>query len=167
MDNLTSETIMFAVVAGLAAFVIWLLYRRFQSGAELRLRRTETFNRLLDRFETTDALVDFLESDSGRRMFDEPGANLERPASSVTRFAGAGAILGALGTALWINASRLASRITPSSDPNEVRNLADAQNWATIVVALAVAFVIIAAVGYIMTWRHYAGTGSAERSLRP
>jgi hypothetical protein len=166
MDNITSETIMFMSVAALAAFVIWLLYRRFQSGAQLRLRRTETFNRLLDRFQSTDALVDFLQSDSGRRMFDEPGAHPERSTSSVIRFAGAGALLGALGIALWINASRLASRITPSSDPNDLRNLAESQNWATIVVALAVAFIIIAVVGYIMTGRQYVGKGSAERSLR-
>ncbi|MBC8144018.1 MAG: hypothetical protein H7X80_00455, partial [bacterium] len=53
MNNYTSETLVIVAALVLIGFIVWLLFRRYQSGSQVRVLRIETFSRLLDRFPAT------------------------------------------------------------------------------------------------------------------
>ena len=93
------ELVLMVAVTTLTAWILWLVFRRFQVLTHARAQRTETFNRLIDKFGTAREFVDFLQSDAGRKVLEDPIAPPTDPRTSVRRFVQGGIILLGLGPA--------------------------------------------------------------------
>jgi hypothetical protein len=143
------EVVMLVMVPVFAGWVLWLVFRRYQLQTQARVQRTETFNRLIDRFGTAKEFVDFLQSDAGRKILEDPIAPRVQPMSSVRRFIQSGIILLGLGGALLLNALRLRGE----SDINYVREAMGMNYWGTIFLGGGVALMIVAVVSYFLAKR--------------
>ena len=140
------EVVMMVTVPALAGWVLWLVFRRYQLHVHARLQRTETFNRLIDKFGTAKEFVDFLQTDAGRKVLEDPIAPPVSPMSSVRRFIQGGIVLIALGGALLLNALRLRGE----TDINFIREAMGMNYWGTIFLGGGVALMIVAAVTYFL-----------------
>jgi hypothetical protein len=143
MDTHTSETIIIVCALAVSAFTIWLLFQRFQSGSQLRVRRVETFNRLIDRFPSTDDLVSFVSGDPGRALFDDK--TVERDVHTPQfRYVRVALLTFGLGAAFLINSLRAASHLSSHADINDLRNVYEMQDIATVFIAIAVSLGLVA-----------------------
>jgi hypothetical protein len=146
---IAEEVVMMVAVAALTAWILWLVFRRYQVQTVARAQRTETFNRLIDKFGTAKEFVDFLQSDAGRKVLEDPIAPPADPKTSVRRFVACGIILLALGKALLLNALRLHGQ----TDINFVREAMGLNYWGTIFVGGGAALMLVAVVWYFMAKR--------------
>jgi hypothetical protein len=143
------DAIMIVTIPALAGWVLWLVFRQYQLRTKARMQRTETFNRLIDKFGTAKEFVDFLQSDAGRRFMEDPLAAPAHPLTSVRRFLQGGIILTVLGGALMLNALRLRGQ----TDINYINQALGLNYWGTIFMGAGIAFVIVAAVSYRLAQR--------------
>jgi hypothetical protein len=143
------EAIVMVMGPLLIGWVLWLVFRRYQLQAHARVQRTESFNRLIDKFGTAKEFVDFLQSDAGRKLLEDPITPPANPMSSVRRFIQGGIILIALGGALLLNATRLRGE----TDINFIREAMGMNYWGTIFLGGGVALMIVAAVSYFLAKR--------------
>jgi len=146
---IAEEVVLMVAVTGLTAWILWLVFRRFQVQTVARAQRTETFNRLIDKFGTAQEFVDFLQSDAGRKVLEDPIAPRFDPKTTVRRFVAAGIILLALGKALLVNALRLHGQ----TDINFVREAVGLNYWGTIFVGGGAALILVGVVSYFMAKR--------------
>jgi hypothetical protein len=145
------DAIMIVMIPALAGWVLWLVFRHYQLRIAARTQRTETFNRLIDKFSTAKEFVDFLQSDAGRKFMEDPLASPAHPLTSVRRFLLGGIILTVLGGALMLNALRLRGQ----TDVNYINQALGLNYWGTIFVGGGIALMIVAAVSYQLArrWR--------------
>jgi hypothetical protein len=146
---IAEEMVLMIAVTLLAAWILWLVFRRFQVQTHARAQRTETFNRLIDKFGTAREFVDFLQSEAGRKVLEDPIAPAADPRSSVRRFVQCGIILLGVGGALLLNALRLRDQ----TDINFVREAMGLDYWGTIFAGGGVALLIVAIVSHFMAKR--------------
>jgi hypothetical protein len=146
---MVEEVVMLVMVPLFAGWVLWLVFRRYQLHVNARVQRTETFNRLIDKFGTAREFVDFLQSDAGRKVLEDPIAPRVHPMSSVRRFIQSGIILLGLGAALLLNALRLRGE----TDINYIREAMGMNYWGTIFLGGGVALMIVAVVSYFLAKR--------------
>lgn len=66
------ETLQITVALGFMAFLAWLWFRRVQAQTELQRLHLEGRNRLLERFDTSQALLEFAATEPGRILFTPP-----------------------------------------------------------------------------------------------
>jgi len=143
------EVVMMLVVAALAAWVLWLVFRRHQLQVQARLQRNETFNRLIDKFGTAKEFVDFLQTEAGRKFLEDPIAPPVHPLTSVHRFVQGGIVLLVLGGALLVNALRLRGE----TDINYIHQAMGLNYWGTIFLGGGAALLIVATVSYFLAKR--------------
>ena len=145
------EAIMIVATALFAAWALWLLFRRYQIQAQARMQRTETFNRMIDKFSTSTELVDFLQTETGRKFLEDPVASHVHPMTNVRRSIQGGAILFVLGGAMFVNALRLRGE----TDINFVREAMGMNYWGTIFVACGVGLLVAAGLSHALAkrWR--------------
>lgn len=143
------EVVLVVAVTALTAWILWLVFRRYQVQTYARAKHTETFNRLIDKFGTAKEFVDFLQSDAGRKVLEDPITPPTDPRASVRRFVQCGIILLGLGTALLLNALRLRDQ----SDINFVREAMGLNYWGTIFVGGGAALMIVAVVSHYLAKR--------------
>lgn len=143
------EVVMMVTVPALAGWVMWLVFRRYQLHVQARVTRTETFNRLIDKFGTAKEFVEFLQTDAGRKLLEDPIAPPVSRMSSVSRFVQSGIILLGLGSALLLNANRLRGE----TDINFIREAMSMNYWGTIFLGGGVALMIVAMVSYFLAKR--------------
>ena len=146
---IVEEVVMMLAVAGLAAWVLWLLFKRHQLHAQARLLRSETFNRLVDKFGTAKEFVDFLQTDAGRKFLEDPIGPPVHPLTSVRRFVQGGVVLLVLGAALLVNALRLRNE----TDINYIQQAMGLNYWGTIFLGGGAALLIVAVVSYVLAKR--------------
>ena len=139
---IVEETIMMIALPALAAWALWLLFRRHQLGIRIQEQRIETINRLIDKFGTAKELVDFLQTDAGRRLLDDPHQSAANPRTSVLRYVQAGIILTVLGAAFLISGLR---PVDPT-DINYIREAAERTDWATLFLSLGLGLWLVALV---------------------
>jgi hypothetical protein len=86
-----------------AAFIIWLLVRRFQEKARLRV---ELHSKLIERCASAEELARFLETESGRRLLDavSPGRRAS-PAWAIVATVQVGVVLLVVGFAVLYGVS--------------------------------------------------------------
>jgi len=72
MEPIHEETILFTALLALVGWVLYLFFRRYQVRAQARLQRNEAVNKLLEKFSSAQEFVDFLETEKGRKFFDDP-----------------------------------------------------------------------------------------------
>lgn len=139
MDGFLSETIFFIAVVGLAAWVLYLLFRRHQLVTQAKFQRIEAYNKLLEKFSTAKEFTEFLDSEQGRRILEEPLTNGSDPKKAALRFVQAGSLLAALGFGLFMNLSRVSSYVRSQIDPdvNWINKELDLFYWTWIVLAMA------------------------------
>ena len=63
------ETLQITCALGFVAFMAWLWFLRAQAQTELQRLHLEGRNRLLERFDTPQALLDFAATEAGRSLF--------------------------------------------------------------------------------------------------
>jgi hypothetical protein len=143
------EAIMMVTVPALAGWVLWLVFRRYQLHVHARVQRTETFNRLIDKFGTAKEFVDFLQTDAGQKLLEDPIAPRVSPMASVRRFVQGGIVLLGLGGALLLNATRLRGE----TDINFVREAMGMNYWGTIFLGGGAALMVAAMVSYVLAKR--------------
>jgi hypothetical protein len=146
---IVEELVLMIAVTALTAWILWLVFKRFQVQTHARAQRTETFNRLIDKFGTAKEFVDFLQSDAGRKVLEDPIAPSADPRSSVRRFVACGIILLAVGKALLLNALRLRGQ----TDLNFVREAMGMNYWGTIFVGGGAALILVGILSYFMAKR--------------
>ncbi len=56
----------------LIAFWLYLRFRRWQLLREALKQRSEAFNRLLEKYGTAKEFLEFLQTDNGRKLFEDP-----------------------------------------------------------------------------------------------
>ncbi|HVP07818.1 MAG TPA: hypothetical protein VMS71_08255 [Candidatus Acidoferrum sp.] len=56
----------------LIGFWLYLRFRRWQLWRDALEQRSEAFNRLLEKFGTAREFLDFLQTENGRRLFEDP-----------------------------------------------------------------------------------------------
>ncbi len=143
------DVILIAAAPLLAGWVLWLLFKRHQLQVHARMQRNETFNRLIDKFGTARELIDFLQTETGRRLLEDPLASPAHPALRARRLVLGGFILAALGGAFMLNALRYRGM----TDINFVNEAIGLNNWGTIFISCGVALLVSAAVSHLMSKR--------------
>lgn len=143
------DVVLIVVAPLLAGWVCWLLFRRHQLHVQVRMRRDETLRLLIEKFDTGPEFVDFLASDAGRRLLEDPIGPPANPAARTHRFMAAGVVLIALGGAFFVNALRYRGM----TDINFVNEAIGLNNWGTIFVSGGGALLVAAALTHLMTRR--------------
>lgn len=146
---IVEEVVLMIAVTALTAWILWLVFKRFQVQTHARAQRTETFNRLIDKFGTAKEFVDFIQSEAGRKVLEDPISPPTDPRTSVRRFVACGIILLAVGKALLLNALRLHGQ----TDINFVREAMGMNYWGTIFVGGGAALILVGILSYVMAKR--------------
>jgi len=139
MDGFMSDTIMFVVVTLLCGWVLYLLFRRYQLTTQAKFQRIEAYNKLLDKFASAKEFADFLETEQGKKMLEDPMPNGTNAKRTALRFIQVGGLLAALGAGLFMNLARLRNFIQSQTNPdiNFIHKEEDFFYWTWIVLAMA------------------------------
>src|SRR5712671_6589661 len=116
MDVIHEETILAVAAIALAGWIVWLFFRRYQLATQARLQRTESFNRLIEKFGSAKEFAEFAQSEEGKKLLADPVTPNPNPLSKVLRYLQAGILFILIGVAYFINASRW--QFGPAQDPN-------------------------------------------------
>lgn len=142
MEDLMPIIVIPTMVAA-TAYVAGLIVAAFRDRAHLRAQ-TELHNRMMDKFSSADDFTAYLQSDAGRRFFEnlsgEPTAPLAKILGSIQK----GAILTLLAVGLFV-----LSRVSVMPDGGNVMFII-----ATIVLMIGLGFLVSAAISYRLskTW---------------
>jgi hypothetical protein len=147
-----SDTIMMIALAALAGWTLWLLYKRHELKARLKLERAAALNRLIDKAGTSQEVVDFLKSDAGTRLFDEP-APAAQSRTHLVRFIMGGVVLAMLGAAFMMSARLAASNLGANPDMNFLREVMEKKEWAILFLSLALSLWLVALIYHVATRR--------------
>lgn len=154
MDSIMQETILIGLLMILAAFILWLIFRRRQTMIQLQYHRLEVVNRMIDKFGSGQEFSTFLQTDEGKRLLSDgtsvPGGTASS-GSIVLRYVQASIILLALSLTFFVNASRYVGM----TDPNEVMKSADLNYWGTLTTGLAFGLLAVALVTYLWQRRQF------------
>lgn len=143
------DLLMIALLPLLGGWALWLLWKRYQLQSRARMQRDETFRHLIDKFGSAEELADFLQSEAGRRLLEDPVGPAGRPGSPSRRLLLGGVLLSALGVAFFVNGLRYRGM----TDINFVREALGFANWATIFGTLGAALLLLAALFHFLVQR--------------
>jgi len=123
-----------------------LAHRRWGMAAKIQ---AELQNKLLDKFSSAPEMVEYLRTDAGRFFLDTAVTERVSPYSKILSSSQAGAVLSAVGCALFMVRSVV-------GDPEELAVL------AAISLALGIGFLISAGISYVLSksWGLFNGAGS-------
>jgi hypothetical protein len=147
-----SDTIMMIAAAALAGWVLWLLYKRHELRARLKLERAAALNRLIEKAGTSQEVVDFLKSETGNRLFDEPAPEAQSR-THLVRFIAGGVILALLGAAFLMSARLATANLGTNPDLNVIREVLEKKEWAILFLSLALSLWLVALIYHVMTRR--------------
>ena len=131
---------LFILIAG----VLWFLLMRRNTVAKNRLMRAEAINRLVDKFGSAKEVAEFLKSEQGRKILEDPAPPPVSPRIRVIRLVQIGVVTIFLGIACFVNAWRMGSL----TDPNFVHQYFQLQYWGTICLAIGAGLLLV---GFITT----------------
>ncbi len=146
------DVVLMIALSALTAWVLWLLYKRHELKARLRLERAVALNRLIEKAGTTQEVLDLLKSETGTRLFDEP----EPAAQSRThlvRFIAGGVVLAMLGAAFLVSARLAAANLGTNPDLNFIREAIEKKEWAILFLSLALSLWLVALIYHVATRR--------------
>jgi hypothetical protein len=148
MEPILEETILFGAAIALVGWVLFLLFRRQQMHLQARMKRTEVFDHLIEKFTTSQEFIEFLKTDEGKKLIEDPLKQPTNPSKAVLRFLLAGVVFAALSYAYIAHSNELNSYIhsIPDPDINEVHKVMDFHAWGTLTMALAGGMFVMAAV---------------------
>jgi hypothetical protein len=144
------EQTIIIVVAFFSAFVLLLLYRRYELSVKTRMLRIEYQNRLLDKFGTATEFVDFLKSDQSKKVLEDPvGTGHANPMNRVLRGVQIGLVVIIVGVGLLVNAWMMGS----PTDPNDLNKQKDYLFLARQCMMVGVAFFVVSGVSHVLAKR--------------
>jgi hypothetical protein len=146
------EVVMMIALPALVAWALWLLYKRHELQARLKFERAAALNRLIEKAGTTQEVVDFLKSESGSRLFDEPAPEAQSR-THLLRFIMGGVVLAMLGAAFLISARLAASSLGANPDLNFIREVIEKKEWAILFLSLALSLWLVALIYHVATRR--------------
>ena len=142
------EVVMMIVLPALVAWILWLLYKHHELKVRVRLERAAALNRLIEKSDTTQEVVDFLKSEAGSRLFDEPAPEASSR-THLVRFITGGVVLAMLGAAFLVSASLLAANLGTERDINFVREVLEKREWAILFLCLALSLWLVALIHHL------------------
>ena len=146
------EVIMMIALPALAAWALWLLYKRHELKARLKLERAAALNRLIEKAGTSQEVVDFLKSEAGNRLFDEPAPEAQSR-THLVRFIMGGVVLAMLGAAFLMSARLAAANLGANPDLNFIREVMEKKEWAILFLSLALSLWLVAVIYHVATRR--------------
>jgi hypothetical protein len=136
------EVLALAVVLIFAAFVLLLLYRRSEMRQKDQIQRNETLRILVQKFNTSDEFVGFVNSEAGRQLL-APATPLPKPqVFTALRFIQVGVVLIMIGAGMLVHAHGLAGL----TDPNFVHQREDLNYWGMTAATTGVGLLVVAAI---------------------
>ncbi len=152
MDVIHEETIMFVALVGLLGWILFLLFRRHQLAQQTRFQKIEAYNKLLEKFSTAKEFTEFLETEHGKKILEDPITNGGNPKKTALRFVQAGGILAALGFGLFTYLSQIETIIHSQSNPdiNWINKELDYTYWTWTTLALAAGCFVVAGLTYAL-----------------
>ncbi len=157
-EHIHEETFMFLGVLLLVGWVIYLVFRRYQVISEARMKRAETFNKLVEKFSSAQEFSDFLQTENGRKFIEDPLPSPSHPYGKVLRYLQAGILSLLIGFAYWINAGRI-----DPHDPTYITQIRDSNYWGTLAVFLGIGLLVVGGVTYFLTRHWHLGNGSSKK----
>lgn len=148
MDPLTQETILFGLLIFVAAFILWLIFRRRQMLVQLQHHRLDMLNRMIDKFGTGVEFAGFLQSEQGKKLLQDASpssSGLSSTKAIVLRYVQVSVVLLALSFAFFVNASRYVGLETQ----NDSVRAADLNYWGTLTTCLALGLLFVALITYL------------------
>lgn len=140
---------MFLALVALGGWVLWLIFRRQQVHVQARMKRTEVFDHLIEKFSTSQEFIEFLKTDQGKKFVEDPLLLPQsNPSRAVLRFVQVGIVFAAISVAFllnWLNINHYVQTAT-NPDINEIRKVMDYYYWAMLSLTLAGGMFLIAAV---------------------
>ncbi|TAK60894.1 MAG: hypothetical protein EPO24_06325 [Bacteroidetes bacterium] len=170
MDVIHEETIMFVALMGLVGWVLFLLFRRQQLTTQAKFQRIEAYNKLLEKFATAKEFAEFLDTDQGKKMLEDPMQNGTNPKKTALRFVQAGVLLAALGFGLLMMLSRVSNIVGSQVNPdiNWINKEIDYFNWTWITFAMAGGCFVAGMLSYSLgkKWKLLTDQPSKKESIK-
>lgn len=142
------EVVMMIAASALAAWVLWLLYKRHELKMRAQAERVAVLSRLIEKAGSAQEVLEFLKSEAGGRLFGE-SAHESPPRLQLVRFIMGGLVLAMLGAAFLLSARMTAGRLGPAPDINFVREVGEKREWAILFLCLALSLWLVALVYHL------------------
>ncbi len=155
MDTIHEETILLVALLALGGWVLFLLFRRQQIHLQARMKRTEVFDHLIEKFSTSQEFIEFLKTDQGKKLVEDPIGQPAHHSQAVLRFILVGVVFAAISYACIAYANNLSGYIgsVPDPDINYINKQMDYRYWGTLTMALSGGMFIMAAVTKMLAKR--------------
>jgi hypothetical protein len=148
MDAVHEETYMLLGLFALGGWVLYLFFRRQQMHLQARMKRTEVFDHLIEKFSTSQEFIEFLKTDQGKKLVEDPIGQPAHHSQTVLRFILVGVVFAAISIACLVYANNLAGYIKSIPDPdiNYINKQMDYRYWGTLTMALSAGMFLMATV---------------------
>ena len=131
-DQILMVVIGVVVLLVLLGGVFWYLLQRQNALMKARLQRVESVNHLIEKFSTAKEVIEFLGTDQGRRLLEDPLPPTGNPRNRVLRFVRYGVVFLFLGPAFFLQAYWLRGE----TEIHYVSQAKDLLFWGSFCVAL-------------------------------
>jgi Na+/H+ antiporter NhaD/arsenite permease-like protein len=136
------DVLALAVLLVFAAFVLLLLFRRSEQRHRDQIQRNETLRILVQKFNTSDEFVGFVNSEAGRQLLSPTTQPPKPQVFSTLRFVQVGVVLIMIGLGMLVHAHGLAGL----TDPNFVHQREDLNYWGTVASATGFGLLVVAGI---------------------
>lgn len=136
------DVLALAVFFAAGCFGIWMVFRKVELRQREQMQRNETLRILVQKFNTSEEFVGFVNSDAGRQLLTPAPQPVKPQTASVLRFVQIGIVLALIGLGMLTHAQSLANL----TDPNFVNQRNDLHYWGMVAVMTGVGLLIAAAV---------------------
>jgi|SRR5947209_8190994 hypothetical protein len=135
------DVLALAVIFAAACFWIWMAFRKTELRQREQMQRNETLRILVQKFNTSDEFVGFVNSDAARQLL-APAAPLGRPhIFYVLRFVQVGVVLALIGAGMLAHAHGMAGL----TDINFVNQRNDLNYWGMVATTMGCGLLLAAA----------------------
>jgi hypothetical protein len=136
------DVLSLAVILAAGCFGMWLLFRKVELRQREQMQRNETLRILVQKFNTSEEFVGFVNSDAGRQLLTPAAQPVKPQTASVLRFVQIGIVLALIGLGMLAHAEGMANL----TDINFVNQRNDLHYWGMVAVMTGVGLLIAAAV---------------------
>ncbi|MFI5253630.1 MAG: hypothetical protein ACHQQQ_14505 [Bacteroidota bacterium] len=149
MEESTYGALMILVVFGaflLTGWLLWLIFKRNQLILKTRFQKQDVFNKMIDKFSSSEAFIDFLKTDQAKNIMDFPQPNGVNPLNRVIVLATIGVLLIFIGIGFYINANSLRGE----TDIHYVYNMKSYYFDAYMAIALGIGSLVASFIAYTL-----------------
>jgi len=136
---------------------LWHFMQKQGGMTKARLQRVETVNRLIEKFPTAKEVIDFLETEQGRKLLEDPLPPTTNPLARVLRFIRYGVVFLFLGSGFLLDAYWLRGE----TEIRYISQAKDMQFWGAFCLALGAGLVMAGVITNVLIKR-WARDGEKE-----